>query len=236
MIAHTLLSLWQHCCIRFSHYLLSTDVTNTLVSAFIFSRLDYWNSLLSGCPQYLLNKLQKVQNNAARLVLTVSNTDHISPYLASLHWCPLINGYSTNSLLSIIIASTRLLLTTWLSSWESIGQPANNAHPLVLPFSVFLLYTHTLGQRSFSYTSPSVWYTLPYTIRSSNTLSSFKSSLKTSFPAVVLIVCGQAGMCVCDLVACHKVWEFFSFLRWLSFFLLFCCCWLFYGPCVLKEK
>ena len=53
------------------------------------SRLDYCNSLLFGCPQYLLNKLQKVQNNTARLVLRVSKTDHISPHLASLHWLPI---------------------------------------------------------------------------------------------------------------------------------------------------
>ena len=65
-------------------HLLSTDATKTLVSAFVLSRLDYCNSLLSGCPQYLLNKLERVQNNAARLVLRVSKTDHISPHLASL--------------------------------------------------------------------------------------------------------------------------------------------------------
>ena len=39
--------------------------------------------------------------------------------------------------------------------------------------------THSLGQRSFSNAAPAVWNTLPYEIRSSNTLSSFKSSLKT---------------------------------------------------------
>ena len=66
-------------------HLLSTDATKTLVSAFVLSRLDYCNSFLFGCPQYLLNKLQKVQN-AARLVLRVSKTDHISPHFASLHW------------------------------------------------------------------------------------------------------------------------------------------------------
>ena len=68
---------------------LSTDATKTIVSAFVLSRLDYCNSLLFGCPQHLLNKLQKVQNNAARLVLRVSKTDHISPHLASLHWLPI---------------------------------------------------------------------------------------------------------------------------------------------------
>ena len=36
-----------------------------------------------------------------------------------------------------------MLLTTWLNSWESIYQPANFAHLLILPFSVFPLHAHT---------------------------------------------------------------------------------------------
>ena len=59
-------------CITIRH-LLSVDSTKTLVSAFVLSRLDYCNSLLSGCPKHLLDKLQKVQNSAARLVLKARN-------------------------------------------------------------------------------------------------------------------------------------------------------------------
>ena len=76
-------------CIRSIRQLLSTDATKILVSAFVLSRFDYRYSLLSGCPQYLLNKPQKAQNNAARLVLRVSTTDHVSPHLASFHWLPI---------------------------------------------------------------------------------------------------------------------------------------------------
>ena len=50
-------------------HLLSTEATITLVSALILSRLDYCNSLLSGCPQSVISQLQRVQNNAARLIL-----------------------------------------------------------------------------------------------------------------------------------------------------------------------
>ena len=63
--------------------LLSTEATATLVSDFILSRLDYCNSLLSGCPRSLILRLQKVQNNAARLILRISKREHISPHLAS---------------------------------------------------------------------------------------------------------------------------------------------------------
>ena len=51
-------------------HLLSTDATKILVSAFVLSRVDYCNYLLSGCLQYFLNKVQKVQNNAVRLVMS----------------------------------------------------------------------------------------------------------------------------------------------------------------------
>ena len=48
-------------------YYLSEEVTKKLLRAFVLSRLDYSHLLLAGCPKYLLSKLQKVQNNAARL-------------------------------------------------------------------------------------------------------------------------------------------------------------------------
>ena len=67
---------------------LSVEVTQKLVLAFVMSRLDYCNSLLYGCPQYLINRIQKVENNAAPLILRVPKTDHITPHLQTLHWLP----------------------------------------------------------------------------------------------------------------------------------------------------
>ena len=69
-------------------HLLSVDSTETLVSAFVLSRLDYCNPLLSGCPKHL-EKLQKDQNSAARLVLKAHKRDHVSPLLRTLHWLPI---------------------------------------------------------------------------------------------------------------------------------------------------
>ena len=40
------------------HYL-TIDATKTLLCAFVLSKLDYCNSLLSGSPKHLLDKLQK---------------------------------------------------------------------------------------------------------------------------------------------------------------------------------
>ena len=57
---------------------LSLQATKPLDSTFVLLRLYYCNSLLS---EYLLNRLQKVQNSAARLSLKAPRTDHIT-----LHW------------------------------------------------------------------------------------------------------------------------------------------------------
>ena len=59
-----------------------------LVLAFVMSRLDYCNFLLYGCPKYRINRLQKVQIDAACLILKVPKTDHVTPHLQALHWLP----------------------------------------------------------------------------------------------------------------------------------------------------
>ena len=72
------------------HYL-TIDATNTVLCAFVLSKSDYCNSLLSGSPKHLLDKLQKVQNSAARLVFKALKDEHIKPLLHKLHWLPLVS-------------------------------------------------------------------------------------------------------------------------------------------------
>jgi len=64
------------------------DTMKQLVSAFIFSRLDYCNAVLYGLPQSTIGPLQRVQNAAARVTLGLSPRDHVRPALKELHWLP----------------------------------------------------------------------------------------------------------------------------------------------------
>ena len=142
-------------------HFLSLDATKTLFSAFVLSRLDYCNSLLFGCPRYLLNKLQKVQNNAARLVLRVSKTDPISPHLASLRWLPIDSRiqYKLSSLCYDCLNSTAPdYLTELLRIHKPTRQPRSSSDTSIL--CIPTVRTHSLGQRSFSYAAPAVWDTL----------------------------------------------------------------------------
>ena len=71
--------------------LMQYDTTSLTMSpknlcAFVLLRLDYCNSLLVGCPKYLLSKFQKIQNNAAKLIFRTFRSAHITPMLQSLPW------------------------------------------------------------------------------------------------------------------------------------------------------
>ena len=68
---------------------LTIDAAKTIVHAFVLSRLDNLNSLLYDIPaSKKLERLQMVQNNAARLTVKQSRMDHIPPTLIKLHWLP----------------------------------------------------------------------------------------------------------------------------------------------------
>ena len=67
---------------------LSQDNAETLVHAFISSKLDFCNALLYGLPQSVIDRLQYVQNCTARLVTRTRSSEHITPVLRRLHWLP----------------------------------------------------------------------------------------------------------------------------------------------------
>jgi len=52
----------------------SNDVMQSLIVALVFSRLDYGSATLTGLPKQLMDRLQSVQNAAARLIEVVVRT------------------------------------------------------------------------------------------------------------------------------------------------------------------
>ena len=72
---------------KIKHMLTPPDLEK-VIHAFIFSRLDDCNSLLSGINRKSLSCLQLVQNSAARLLTGFNRHQHITPILASIHWLP----------------------------------------------------------------------------------------------------------------------------------------------------
>ena len=136
-------------------------------------------SLFSGCPQYLLNRLQKVQNNAARVILKAPKSDYITTKLRTLHWLLIDTKikYKLCSLCFGVITSTGPVFPSQLlKNYTSFRQLRSSADIRIL--YILSVNTKSHGERSFFYTAPPLWNTLPKDIIFSQSAFSFRSALK----------------------------------------------------------
>ena len=138
-------------------HLLSIDATKTLLSAFVIPKLDYCHSLFNGSPMYMLERLQKVQSSASRLIFQCRKQNHISPLLMSLHWLS-INARIEYKL-SVICHSFFLGLSpTYLSDLLLVYAQKRNLCPSSdnKILCITKLRTKTFGHRSFSFAGPTI--------------------------------------------------------------------------------
>jgi len=157
---------------------LDTNSAVILANSLVSSRLDYCNSLFFGLPKSSLHRLQLVQNSLARVVCpSVRRCHHITPTLRKLHWLP-IQARITFKIACLTFKTLSNGLPSYLSELatpvRSSSLRSSNKHLLVGP-----LVKTANGRRSFFYAAPTVWNSLPLSIRSSSSLPSFRSSLKT---------------------------------------------------------
>ena len=159
---------------------LSVDSANKLAVAFVLSRLDYCNSLLAGISDDKLNKLQRIQNNAARLVLREGRRCSASALLRTLHWLPVKARieYKISTLCFQCLHSGHM--PVYLSELLHPYRPSRTLRSQdssLLSVPRFSLDSY--GKRSFSVFGPTVWNSLPLFLRQLQCFTTFKKQLKT---------------------------------------------------------
>ena len=143
-------------------------------------KLDYCNSLLSDCPRHLLEKLQKVPNSSARLVLKAHKRDHVSSLLRTLHWLPIqaCIEYKLSTLRHSFFSDTApVYLFKLLCVYSPSRQLCSSSDSRIL--CIPHIKTKTFGHCSFSHAAPSVWNFLPHEIRHIQSATAFKTAFKT---------------------------------------------------------
>ena len=162
--------------------LLTSTATATLVSAFALSRIDYCNSLLFGYTHDVTSNLQRIQNYAARVIVRLPKSSNITTHLKSLHWLP-VKVRSTYKIACLCYHCHSSTAPSYVADMLQ-KKPLHTRNTCSSSYTMPLLNrpVHskaTLGDRSFSFASSTVWNSIPNDARCAPSTSSSKSRLKT---------------------------------------------------------
>jgi len=161
--------------------LLGKDIVAGVVSAFILSRLDYCNAVLTGLPKSTIALLQQIQNAAARLVARLGPRNHVNSTIRDLPWLPvqhrityklclmmhLVNiGRAPTYLINSVAATRDVVSRSRLRS--------SSSHHYEQPRT-----RHKLGERSFSFAGPAAWNSLLTSLHELTNTVTFKNNKLT---------------------------------------------------------
>jgi len=155
----------------------------SLVVALVFSRLDYGSATLAGLPKQLMDRLQSVQNAAARLIYKACRQDPVTAQI-TVHWLRMLERISFR--LAVLVyrclhgsasgyLASDLQRVSHLNARRRLRSSITSA--LVVPRTV----RSKIGDSTFPATAASVWNSLPESVRSPPSLQVFRSRLKTEF-------------------------------------------------------
>ena len=129
----------------------------------------------------LLDKLQKCQNSAARVITRTPKRHHMTPVLYKLHWLPVRQRVQYKMLLITYKcyynqgpAYLKDLLVKHVPSRE-----LRSEHQKLLDPPSRFERLKSYGGRAFIRAAPALWNSLPLNLREIKKVELFKSSLKT---------------------------------------------------------
>ena len=152
----------------------------SVVNAFVFSRIDYCNSVLTFCNNRTIGRLQRVQNCLVRLVKRLPRQAPTSRAIRNLRWlrihsrivfkiCCLVHKCiygSTPSYVGNLISFSR-------SVQSSISLRSHSVKTLYTPITPFANV-----RKAFYFKAPRLWNSLPLPIRLETRYDVFKRRLK----------------------------------------------------------
>ena len=151
------------CQINRVKHLFDPKILENVISSLVFSKLYYCSNVWSSTTKKNIEKLQKVQNFAARIITGTQKYEHITPILKQLNWLPVPDmlkyfvGVLTFKCLNGLAPD---YLNSYFQERLSLhDRNTRNKQKLNIP-----AYRSAAGQRTFEYRAVSLWNSLPSNI------------------------------------------------------------------------
>ena len=159
---------------------LDNDCRVMVVQSLVMGVLNYCLKVWGSANKTQLRKVKKLQNFAARIAIGGARKhDHVSPIYRKLKWLHIDEKYHYDiSILTFKIVNK--MLPEWLfnlptvEETRQVGVNTRQQNLLYIPRTIT-----DMGARALNVTCPTFWNRLPLYIRTSQTISSFKSKLKS---------------------------------------------------------
>lgn len=159
--------------------LLPSDLRPVVVSSLISSRLDYCNALYLGAPQYLIQRLQRIQSMAAKLALNRRRSSSSTLALRDLHWLPIRERIQFKSL-CMVFKAVHDLGPIPLRKKLIWYRPVRHLRSANVGLIRVTRSRHVkTGDRAFTVAASLLWNKLPQSLRQSDSLAQFRKGLKT---------------------------------------------------------
>ena len=121
-----------------------------------------------------LTKRQRIKNSAARLVSRSKKQNHITPILAELQWLP-IKARIQNKIILLAFNAVHGFAPHYISELVSPYKPTRSLRSSTQQLlQVPQQRTKTYGERTFVYSAPTLWNSLPHALRSQANIELFK--------------------------------------------------------------
>ena len=137
----------------------------------------YCNSLYAGCAQTVLQGLQRAQSTAARLLTGTGRLESALPLMRELHWLPVSYRiqYKLCTLMYDVVHGTA---PGYL--WDLCRPCGDLRLRSGSRGDYIVLYSRlSMTQKSFRFSGPRAWNSLPRNVRDAPTRTAFVNKLKT---------------------------------------------------------
>ena len=138
----------------------------------------YCNSLLYGTTSQNIQRLQLLQNHAAKLVYNKSKFTRVTPLMDDLHWLSISKRIEFKTA-TLAYKALHNEVPVYLSELLHIRQSTYNLRSTTRIVLTTTRTRTTAGRRAFNIAAPQSWNSLPTNVQSAVNTDQFKKLLKT---------------------------------------------------------